>query len=162
MTAATVAVLAGCPVPTLCPAPPDGAPPRGWAALVELGPIVRADARCVRDGRPAVTTVRDAATGREEWRCGACPPGPGEWGHRLDWTPTRYDPRFHPDHHHRCLHTRCPSYTPNQAGTPISASALLDERAAANGKNRAPVHVRQAAREAQERRKTQEKALRKR
>lgn len=138
----------------------EHAPPRGWDALAALGPIQRPDARCARDRRPAITTVR-VVDGPDEWRCASCPPAPGEWGHALDWTPRDPDHlRFHPDARHRCYDARCPRFVPNQQGTPMSASALLDERAAANGKNRAPVHVRQAARAAEEARKAHQKELR--
>lgn len=59
--------------------------PRGWDELVELGPIRRSDARC-RCGGQAVTFTR-SSEGREEWRCAAHPPQPGEWGATLNWTP---------------------------------------------------------------------------
>lgn len=127
--------------------------PRGWAALAALGPVARPDARCATCRAPAITSVR-VIDGPDQWRCKDHPPAPGEWGHTLDWTPRPVEHlRFHPDARHRCYDARCPKFVINQQGTPMAASALLDERAAANGKNRAPVHVRQAAREAEARRK---------
>jgi len=140
--------------------PSVDAPPRGWGVLAALGPVDRTDARCARDRRPAITTVR-VVDGPDEWRCASCPPAPGEWGHALDWTPRDPDHlRFHPDARHRCYDARCPRFVPNQQCTPMSASALLDERAAAAGKNRAPVHVRQAAVAAVNARRAHQKELR--
>ena len=87
--------------------------PRGWDALVAAGPLDRKDARCTRHPRrPAVTCV-PVAGARSEWRCGDCPPQPGEWGAALDWTP-RPDASlaFHTDGPHRCYNARCPQYRP--------------------------------------------------
>jgi len=86
------------------PAPnstPASSTPRGWDALVALGPITsRIDATCWICAAPAVTaTLR-------HWLCAHHPPHRGEWGHALDWTPnpTR---SCAPN---RCYCARCPSF----------------------------------------------------
>lgn len=66
--------------------------PKGWAALVALGPVdppqpctvPGPDGPC---GAPAVTRTM-GATGSDVWRCAVHPPAPGEWGHGLDHTPS--------------------------------------------------------------------------
>lgn len=125
---------------------PQVAFPRGWEALAALGPVGRLDAKCSRCRKPAITAVR--YDGAAEWRCAGHPPQPGEWGAALDWTP-RASGGCAPS---RCYCSRCPEFKLSTIFR-VSDSALLDERAAANGKNRAPVHVRQAARAAEEARK---------
>lgn len=119
-------------------AAPEVVFPRGWDALAALGPVDRLDARCARCRRPAITAVRCDGIG--EWRCAGHPPQPGEWGAALDWTP-RAGGGCAPN---RCYCSRCPGFKLTTIFR-VSDSALLDERAAAKGKNRAPVHVRQAA-----------------
>lgn len=114
--------------------------PRGWDALVALGPIGRRDARCSECRGPAVGFTR--RNDREEWRCANHPPQPGEWGARLDWTPRGTTCQCAVM---RCYCGRGPEFKLNGSGFRVSDSALLDERAAAKGKNRSPVHVRQAA-----------------
>jgi hypothetical protein len=81
--------------PSVLPAAPNsGRAPTGWAEMVALGPV---DPRrpCTVPGpdgspcaAPAVTRMM-TASGRDVWRCAGHPPQPGEWGHRLDHTPTR-------------------------------------------------------------------------
>lgn len=122
--------------------------PRGWDALAALGPIGRRDARCSRCSMPAIAAVHYVGT--EEWRCQNHPPQPGEWGDRLDWTPRGTECTCAPN---RCYCGRGEHFKLGGTGFRLSDSALLDERAAAKGKNRSPVHVRQAAIAAEEARK---------
>lgn len=129
-----------------------GAPPRGWPALVQLGPVP-SGARCsVTDCiQPAVAPVVD------EWRCADHPPRVGEWGHGLNWTPNgvgKCAPK-------RCYCGRCPSFTLSRA-TVLADSAARDEQAIASGKKRAGVEATRAAKAAVEARKTAERARRSR
>lgn len=126
--------------------------PRGWAERVALGPIPRFDAKCRRCGAAAVahTRVNDS----EEWRCADHPPQPGEWGASLNWTPRGPVCLCAPN---RCYCGRGTHFKLGGTGFRLSDSALLDERAAAKGKNRSPVHVRQAAIAAEEARKATRK-----
>jgi hypothetical protein len=87
--------------------------PRGWDERVALGPIRRPDASCgLCGGRGVAATIRD---GKEEWRCAAHPPQPGEWGDQLDWSLRQTD-----DEHAvfcadgaRCYRDRCPNFRLN-------------------------------------------------
>jgi hypothetical protein len=126
--------------------------PRGWAELVALGPIPRHDAKCATCRGPAVGYAR--VNDREEWRCANHPPQPGEWGAALNWTPRGPVCGCAPN---RCYCGRGPHFKLGGTGFRLSDSSLLDERAAAKGKNRAPVHVRQAAIAAEEARKATRK-----
>lgn len=133
--------------------------PKGWAAVAKLTPLTRSDARCSRCRTAAVTAVPVVGSHSNEWRCAGHPPVAGEWGDALDWTP-KDDLAHHPDRPHACFNPRCPRYTLSGRPTLEHASNLLDERAAAAGKNRAPVHIRQAAVAAEQARKDREKELR--
>lgn len=53
---------------------------RGWAELAALPPVP--DRTCSTCDSPAVVGALDG------WRCSDHPPGPEDWGHILDWTPT--------------------------------------------------------------------------
>lgn len=112
--------------------------PRGWAALVALGPITgRTDALCRICGESAVTALL------KEWRCANHPPQPGEWGAHLDWAPRTGGscaPR-------RCYCARCPGFALDGGSQPLSDSALLDERAIATGKRRVHPQTYRAARD---------------
>lgn len=74
-----------CPAPDPCDNRPARWIPKGWETLADLAPIDPERYRCQACDEPAVTIVTLADGG---WfgRCGCCPPQPGEWGWRLDWT----------------------------------------------------------------------------
>lgn len=68
-------------VPDPAPAPDVYVSPRGWDALVALGPLARTDAPChVCRSAPVVLTPTAS-------HCADHPPQPGQWGHALNWEP---------------------------------------------------------------------------
>lgn len=125
--------------------------PKGWEHLENLEPVPDAD--CFKCGAPAVIGTLDG------WRCAGHPPVGREWGARrplpaaspapwhggIDWTPHPQRPPCG----RTCLCGRCPHYQP-AARSPLSTSALIDERAIASGKRRAAHNAWRAARDAQD------------
>jgi hypothetical protein len=93
-------------LPGSLPAAPDfGSTPKGWSALVALGPVTPPRPCTVPGpagscGAPAVIRMMGGG-GADVWRCASHPPAGDEWGHGLDFSPADC---LHPI---RCYCGRC-------------------------------------------------------
>lgn len=115
--------------------------PKGWAVLVDLGPVdpprtctvlVDSPDPAIVDGVPcgAPAVVRmPTSTGPDVWRCAQHPPLAGEWGHGLNHAPSRC-----------ILPLRCFCGRHDVGSRTPSGDTVLDQQAIASGKRRSSPH----------------------
>lgn len=123
--------------------------PKGWCALVALGPVdppkpctvlVDSPNPAVVDGvpcgEPAVVRT-PTSTGADVWRCAGHPPLAGEWGYGLNHAPSR------------CVAPlRCFCGRHEVTGRTPSGDTILDQQAIASGRRRSSPRRYTEAREA--------------